>query len=470
MSGRARPRSPARRKPLVPPEPEPRAPADDHSDRSLVGAFQAGRQSAFEQIFRRHHPWVLRLCRRYLNSPQEAEEAAQETMLRVFCGLVRFDRTYPLEPWIRRIATNLCFDLLRARARLHGGPLPAGALEGDDRDPHGLLRAANGAFADPSAAADALERGEEVRQTLARLPQAHRRALELRDLEGRSHEEIGRVLGLSRTQAKALIHRARLAFRRAWAEGSSGPARGLLLPLPLWRSRGVLRRLALQPRTPAIGRSVLTAGEITQRLAGGLVATVLAGGIGGSITWESRHRANEGVRALPWVALPSPRPSGEVPIDGGPADTGPHVVSPAPGGAGGERPSPGGPPGPWGAPPGLAGAGSLEVVGGAPGVAAPAVSGAPALSVETPGDAKPVADALAGVDAGRPTEAGSPADEGDASLSGAPPPAVDLPPSEAPALPAWPELSAVAPLATAPFGRLGASDPAPLTSPSSPWS
>src|ERR671931_2087169 len=86
-------------------------------DRLLVLDFQAGNPQAFVEIHRRYGPLARRVCQRFLPNPLDSEEALQETMIRVFQGLYRFNGRYALQPWIARIATNVSLDALRAQAR-----------------------------------------------------------------------------------------------------------------------------------------------------------------------------------------------------------------------------------------------------------------------------------------------------------------------------------------------------------------
>src|SRR3972149_9281673 len=86
-------------------------------DRMLVLDFQAGDPEAFVEIHHRYGGLARHVCRRFLPNRQDADEAFQETMVRVFQGLYRFNGRYALQPWIARIATNVSLDQLRAAAR-----------------------------------------------------------------------------------------------------------------------------------------------------------------------------------------------------------------------------------------------------------------------------------------------------------------------------------------------------------------
>jgi RNA polymerase sigma-70 factor (ECF subfamily) len=203
-------------------------------DRMLVLDFQAGHPEAFVEIHRRYGGLARHVCQRFLPNQADVDEALQETLIRVFQGLYRFNGRYALRPWIARIAKNVSLDILRARARR--------PLEGDaplDEE-----------FADPNDEADLiverLVQRDTVLEILTDLPETHRRALVLREIDGRSHREIAHEMEITPSQAKALIHRARGSFRKGWLEkvtGEGGVRAIAFLPV-LWlaQAAGLVRR------------------------------------------------------------------------------------------------------------------------------------------------------------------------------------------------------------------------------------
>jgi len=76
-------------------------------DRMLVLDFQAGQVEAFVEIHRRYGALARHVCTRFLPNQADADEAFQETMIRVFQGLYRFNGRFALRPWIARIAKNV---------------------------------------------------------------------------------------------------------------------------------------------------------------------------------------------------------------------------------------------------------------------------------------------------------------------------------------------------------------------------
>ncbi len=127
---------------------------------------------------------ILALAWRMLGDRHLAEDAAQETYLRVFRSLGAFRLGEPFEAWLIRIAVNVCHDLARKRGPL---PAPVEVLE---------VLAGDAALMGAEEAVLLHQRRTLVRQAVAALPPAERAALVLRDLEGLSTEEAARILGV----------------------------------------------------------------------------------------------------------------------------------------------------------------------------------------------------------------------------------------------------------------------------------
>ena len=232
----------------------PRSRIDLDDDKSLVLAFQSGDIDAYSGIFVKYRALSAQICYRILQDREETDEAVQETMLRVYRGLGRFNGRYQLQAWVARIATNVALDMVRARSRR---PQRDPALPDISEDP----RHVTSPVEDTSETVERVLDREEIRSTLASIPDHHREALVLRELEGRSHQEIGDALGVSPQQAKALIHRAKRSFRRAWDQGGERRGVAALAPVILlapFRLPGFLRKL-WQPAHDVMASATATA-------------------------------------------------------------------------------------------------------------------------------------------------------------------------------------------------------------------
>ena len=180
------------------------------SDLEVVALVKAGDHDAFRHLVERHSRSVFRLAYRMTGHEQDAEDVVQETFLRAFREIRKFETRSSFATWLYRITVNCSHDLLRQRPR-------AGSRSYLD-DPESRVTAE---LADPSAAADPLRElasrriGERVRTAMSGLSDQERSAFVMRHFEGLSIEEIGRVLDLKTSAAKHSIFRAVHKLRRA---------------------------------------------------------------------------------------------------------------------------------------------------------------------------------------------------------------------------------------------------------------
>jgi RNA polymerase sigma factor (sigma-70 family) len=167
------------------------------SDERLAELAAEGSNPAFGELARRHRPALVRASRRILH-PERAEDAAQQALLSAHLSLRRHGPPNSFRPWLHRIAVNAA--LKQVRDAPPEAPLDEERVDGVEQPP------------------EAHERSERVTAAIgaiASLPEGQRRALVLRELEGRSHAEIARRLGLTQGAVRQLIHRARNGVRTA---------------------------------------------------------------------------------------------------------------------------------------------------------------------------------------------------------------------------------------------------------------
>jgi RNA polymerase sigma-70 factor (ECF subfamily) len=180
------------------------------SDLAVVARVKAGDHDAFRHLVERHSRSVFRLAYRLTGHEQDAEDVVQETFLKAFREIRRFEARSSFATWLYRITVNCSHDLLRQRPRAGTRP----SL--DDPD----LRVAAD-LADSSAAADPLREltsrriDERVRAAMNALSGQERSAFVMRHYEGMSIEEIGGVLNLKASAAKHSIFRAVQKLRRS---------------------------------------------------------------------------------------------------------------------------------------------------------------------------------------------------------------------------------------------------------------
>ncbi len=296
----------------------PRSGADLDDDKSLVLAFQSGDIDAYSDIFVKYRALSAQICYRILQDREEADEAVQETMLRVYRGLGRFNGRYQLQAWVARIATNVALDMVRARARR---PQRDPALPDISDDP-GLIVALT---EDTSEAVERVLDQEEIRTTLSSIPDHHREALVLREFEGRSHEEIGQAMGMSPQQAKALIHRAKRSFRRAWEHGGERRGVAALAPIILlapFRLPGFIRKL-WQPAHDVVASATATAQQAALQVTAAPAVTQSAVSMADKVTAAAITVIVAGTVSVGAVAIKTQRPTKPTPVTASPAAVAP---------------------------------------------------------------------------------------------------------------------------------------------------
>jgi RNA polymerase sigma-70 factor (ECF subfamily) len=165
--------------------------------------WQAGRKpwgkAEFEALFLAHYGEIYRLLFRLVGSPEEAEDLAQETFLRLYRRRFPVWREQSLRAWLYRVATNLAYNALRGQQRRA-------------RRQETVQRLAEPS-AEPDPAEVALRRGEQeaVRQVLAALPRRQTQLL-LLYYAGLSYRELSEVLGMAPGSVGTLLARAKAAF------------------------------------------------------------------------------------------------------------------------------------------------------------------------------------------------------------------------------------------------------------------
>ncbi len=195
----------------------------------LLNALRAGDERAFVTLVERYQGAMLRLAAIYTADHEVAADVVQETWIGVLRGLDRFEGRSSLKTWIFRILTNCA----KTHAQREGRSVPFSALwdpdgDSDDRavDPGRFQNAAgrypSGWVAFPlswQTIPEDLWLSRETRlvidQAIAALPPGQREVITLRDIEGWTTDEVCNVLGVTETNQRVLLHRARAKVRRA---------------------------------------------------------------------------------------------------------------------------------------------------------------------------------------------------------------------------------------------------------------
>lgn len=178
-------------------------------DGALVSEYLAGQPRAFDALVDRYQNRLLNFIYRTVGDRERAEDLVQEAFIRVHRHIARFDDRKKFSTWIYTIASNLAKNELRNRSR---NPLVLfqTMTQGWDDEERPLE------FEDSSLRPDDLYRKRHVRelveQTVAQLPEHHREVFVLRELEGRSYEEIADITHCNLGTVKSRLNRARSSF------------------------------------------------------------------------------------------------------------------------------------------------------------------------------------------------------------------------------------------------------------------
>jgi RNA polymerase sigma factor (sigma-70 family) len=252
------------------------------SDERLASLAARGTEPAFEALVARHRAGLVRSCARILPE-SEAEDAVQQALLSAHQALQRNGAPERFSPWLHRIAVNAALKQLRRTPEEL--PLDEERTDGVEQPPQSQ------------------ERRERLRETIAAvgaLPARQQRALVLRELEGRSHEEIARTLGLTPGAVRQLIHRARSGVRSAV---SAITPYGLLLRFAEGEGQFRLAELFGGGAAGALAGKTVVAAVVTGSLAGGIAlapeekgggAEAAAAGPGASIDSKAEAQGTSG--------------------------------------------------------------------------------------------------------------------------------------------------------------------------------
>lgn len=178
-------------------------------DGALVYEYLAGQTRAFDALVDRYQHRLLNFIYRTVGDRERSEDLVQEAFIRVHRHLGRFDHTKKFSTWIYTIASNLAKNELRNRSRNPLVLFQTMTQSWDDEE-----RPLE--FEDSSLRPDDLYRKRHIQElveaTVAQLPEHHREVFVLRELEGRSYEEIADITHCNLGTVKSRLNRARSSF------------------------------------------------------------------------------------------------------------------------------------------------------------------------------------------------------------------------------------------------------------------
>jgi len=176
---------------------------------------QQGSEEAFTKLVETYQKHVYNLCYRMLGEPESAEDAAQETFLRAFQHLHRYDRKRPFATWLLSIAAHYCIDRLRRRK------FSMATIDQDEED--GGFELPDNDAPNPEAEVLHSEQREQMQGLLKRLDSVDRAAIVMRYWNDCSEADIAEALNLTVSAVKSRLHRARRELAGLWQAETPRP-------------------------------------------------------------------------------------------------------------------------------------------------------------------------------------------------------------------------------------------------------
>jgi len=197
-------------------------------DEELIAALRRGDEGAFKAVVEEYSPFLTRLAMMHVPSRAIAEEVVQDTWLAVLNGLDRFEGRSSLRTWVASILLNnartrgkregriVPFALLRRRYEEGSGPsVDPDRFQGRGSDRPGWWARPPAAWQSPEEQLGMEQTRQVLIQAIKALPPRQREVIALRDLSGWPAVEVCNVLGISETNQRVLLHRARSKVREA---------------------------------------------------------------------------------------------------------------------------------------------------------------------------------------------------------------------------------------------------------------
>ena len=198
---------------------------DRHSDRRLIMRLQAGDETAVHELAEQYGPRIFQLAMRQMKNREDAEEVAQDVLLKVHRKIGAFRGDSALSSWIYRITFNTSMSRLRGnraaraaaaeRDRIRAAELASGDLERTPRQPADWSRM-------PDEELLRSELRHAVASAISELPEIYREPVVLRDIQGLTTEEASSRLKVKDQTLKSRLHRGRLMLRDRLRPFTSG--------------------------------------------------------------------------------------------------------------------------------------------------------------------------------------------------------------------------------------------------------
>lgn len=174
--------------------------AETHDDRRMAAACAAGDSQVFEQIYRNHGRKMKSIAFHHLGTAADAEDAVQETFLKIHRAASTYSGEASFSTWVYRILINTCYDILRKRKRRGDEPVFDEIAETAERT---------------APSVDNVKKMT-LRKLLNDLPEQRRTVFNLFEIEGLSHAEIASILDISEGNSKWILFTTKKQLQEQW--------------------------------------------------------------------------------------------------------------------------------------------------------------------------------------------------------------------------------------------------------------
>jgi len=178
----------------------------EKTDREIIVEVLNGNREIFCYLVRKYEKPIFNYIFRMVRSKPDAEDLAQDTFVKAFSALNKYDNTFEFSTWIYRIALNVCRDYFRKKKLFF---FSLSAPVGDEEESELEDFIPQNSFHNPDDVVLNDELRKKLEKSIAGLPIKFREVIVLRHLEGLSYEEISSVTGLPVGTVKTYLHRAR---------------------------------------------------------------------------------------------------------------------------------------------------------------------------------------------------------------------------------------------------------------------
>jgi len=183
----------------------------EQTEKALIEKCKQGDIEAFEILIDEYQSKILNYCFRMLNHRSDAEDAAQEVFVKVYRFIGSYSGQSSFSTWLYKVASNVCRDYLRKHRRPDRQTMSLQQVNSEGEE-YGL--SIEDATYAPYNSVQQTEAQRVLAQALDQISPEHKTVIVLRDIQGLSYEEIGKIIGAAPGTVKSRINRARLQLQK----------------------------------------------------------------------------------------------------------------------------------------------------------------------------------------------------------------------------------------------------------------